>query len=49
MRRKHFKIVAEKNRGKVINMAYDKRQIKDPEDIEEDIYCVDTLPWGYKS
>ena len=50
MRRKKFRILVEQNKGKVINMTYDKRQLKElteEEFDEEDIYCVDTLPWGY--
>jgi hypothetical protein len=41
----------ERNKGKIINMTYDKRSIVEPTESDfdqEDIYCVDTLPWGYQ-
>jgi hypothetical protein len=41
MRHKKFCILVEQNKGKVMNMTYDKRQLKEPgeEDFdEEDIY-----------
>ena len=48
MRRKYFDVMVEENKGKQINMVYDKREIvslvgHDPEEITE----IDTLPWGY--
>ena len=48
MRRQYFDVMVEMNKGKQINMIYDKRSIcslvgEDPELITE----IDTLPWGF--
>jgi len=46
MRKDRFQVAVEPNRGKVINMVYDKRVITPVDDIEN-ITCVDTLPHGH--
>ena len=47
MRRKKFEIVVEENRGKILNLSYDKRRLLNPNIGYEDVTCVDTLPWGH--
>jgi hypothetical protein len=47
MRRKKFEINVEYNKGKVINMTYDKRFIVNPQCEFEDVTIVNTLPFGH--
>ena len=47
MRRKKFEINVEYNKGKVINMTYDKRFIVNPQCAFEDVTIVNTLPFGH--
>ena len=47
MRRKKFQIMVEENRGKVINVTYDKRKIRNPDVEYDEITVIDTLPWGH--
>ena len=47
MRRKKFQIIVEENRGKVINVTYDKRKILNPDVAYDEISVIDTLPWGH--
>ena len=47
MRRKKFEINVENNKGKVINMTYDKRFIVNPQCAYEDVTIVNTLPFGH--
>ena len=47
MRRKKFEIQVENNRGKVINMTYNKRFLVNPQCDFEDVNIVNTLPVGH--
>ena len=47
MRRKKLDIYVEENKGKVINMTYDKRFIVTPQRAFEDVTIVNTLPFGH--
>ena len=47
MRRKKFDIHVEENKGKTINMTYDKRFIVNPQYAFEDGTMVNTLPFGH--
>ena len=47
MRRKKFQVIVEENRGKVINVTYDKRKILNPVENYEDVTVIDTRPWGH--
>ena len=47
MRRKKFEINVEENKGKIINMTYDKRFIVNPRCAYEDVTIVNTLPFGH--
>lgn len=45
MRRQYFQIVVEWNRGKMINLIFDKRMMQQPDEDEEgEVVCVRTLP-----
>jgi hypothetical protein len=48
MRRQRFEIVVHRNKGKIINMTYDKRKIVNPDVDYDSVTCVDTLPWGHE-
>ena len=39
--------MVEENRGKVINVTYDKRKILNPDENYEDVTVIDTRPWGH--
>ena len=47
MRRKQFEIHVEENKGKVINMTYDKCFIVNPHCSYEDVTIVNTFPFGH--
>ena len=47
MRRKKFKINVEENKGKIINMTYDKRFIVNPQCAFEDVTIVNTIRFGH--
>jgi len=47
MRRKQFDIIVEQNRGKSLNLTYDKRKILNPIVSYEDVCMIDTLPFGH--
>ena len=47
MRRKKFEVQVESNKGKVINMTYNKRFIMNPQCAFEDVTIVNTLPFGH--
>ena len=47
MRRKKFEVQVEKNRGKVINMTYDKRFIVNPQCVFEYVTIINTLPFEH--
>ena len=47
MRRKKFQIMVKENRGKVINVTYDKRKIRNPDVEYDEITVIYTLPWGH--
>ena len=47
MRRKKFEIHVEENKGKIVNMTYDKRFIVNPQCAFEDVKIVNTLPFGH--
>ena len=47
MRRKKFDIHVEENKGKTINMTYDKRFIVNPQCAYENVTMVNTLPFGH--
>jgi G:T-mismatch repair DNA endonuclease (very short patch repair protein) len=47
-RQKNFQIHVEKNRGKALNMIYDKRYIMVPIESIQDVSCVNTLPFGHE-
>ena len=44
---KKFEIQVEENKGKVINMTYDKRFIVNLQCAFEDVTIVNTLPFGH--
>ena len=46
MRRKKFEIHVEENKGKIVNMTYDKRFIVNPQWAFDDVKIVNTLPFG---
>ena len=48
MRRKQFDIVVEQNRGKSLNLTYDKRKILNPMVAYDDVVMIDTLPFGHE-
>jgi len=48
MRRKFFDIAVENNRGKGLNLVYDKRKILNPMVSLEEVTMVDTLPFGHR-
>jgi hypothetical protein len=47
MRRKKFQVVVEENRGKIINLTYDKRKILNPDENYDEVTVIDTRPWGH--
>ena len=47
MRRKKFQVLVEENRGKIINLTYDKRKILNPDEDYEEVTVIDTRPWGH--
>ena len=47
MRRKKFQVMVEQNRGKVINVTYDKRKILNPDMDFNEVTMIDTRPWGH--
>ena len=47
MRRKKFQVLVEENKGKIINLTYDKRKILNPDENYEDVTVIDTRPWGH--
>ena len=47
MRRKKFQVMVEDNKGKIINLTYDKRKILNPDENYEDVTVIDTRPWGH--
>ena len=49
IRRKKFEIMVEENRGKILNLSYDKRRLLNPNSEYNDVTCVDSLPWGHDS
>ena len=49
MRRKQFEIMVEENRGKILNLSYDKQRLLNHNLEYNDVTCVDTLPWGHDS
>ena len=48
MRRNRFQIIVERNKGKILNMVYDKRKILNPDCDYHLVTCIDTLPWGHR-
>ena len=48
MRRKFFDIAVENNKGKGLNLVYDKRKILNPMVSLEEVTMVDTLPFGHR-
>ena len=47
MRRNKFRLEVVENKGKMLNMTYDKRRIVMPDNDIEDVTVIDTLPWGF--
>ena len=45
MRRKKFQVMVEENKGKVINLTYDKRKIINPDEDYDRVSVVETKPW----
>lgn len=50
MRRKNFNVLVEQNRGKILNLVYDKRHIipLSPDSDFDSITQIDTLPFGHR-
>ena len=48
MRRKFFDIAVGNNKGKGLNLVYDKRKILNPMVSLEEVTMVDTLPFGHR-
>ena len=48
MRRKKFQVMVEENKGKVINLTYDKRKIINPDEDYDKVAIVETKPWGHR-
>ena len=48
MRRKKFQVMVEENKGKVINLTYDKRKIINPDEDYDKVVIVETKPWGHR-
>ena len=48
MRRNNFEIQVEENKGKMLNMVYDKRHILAPHEDLSTVRCIETLPFGHE-
>ena len=40
--------MVEQNKGKVINLTYDKRKIINPDEDYDKVTIVETKPWGHR-